>query len=58
VPYGISKKHGGDNLKNVAKMESCVQQVMKDGRSKESAIRICKDSLFGDAGKPRRRRAG
>jgi hypothetical protein len=28
-------------------MESCVTKVVKDGHSKESAIRICKSSLFG-----------
>jgi hypothetical protein len=54
LPYGISKKHGGDSLENVAKVKSCVDQVMKrDGVSKESAIRICKDSIFG--GKKKRR---
>lgn len=46
--YGIPKSHGGDSAANVKKMESCVADVMADGKSKESAIRICKASLFGD----------
>jgi hypothetical protein len=48
MPYGISKSHGGDSPANDAKMERCVRDVMKGGKSKESAIRICKSSLFGE----------
>lgn len=47
MPYGIGKEHGGDSLRNVTKMESCVKQVMADGTPKSSAIPICKDRLFG-----------
>ncbi len=46
MPYWISKKKWGDNPVNVAKMESCVLDLSKQGRSKESAIRICKASIF------------
>jgi hypothetical protein len=45
-PYGIPKEHGGDSPENVAKMEKCVRDVMKQGKDKESAIRICKNSVF------------
>ena len=49
MPYGISKDAGGDSPENVNKMESCVQKVMKGGKSKDSAIAICKTTLFGEA---------
>lgn len=55
MPYGIDKEHGGDSVKNVAKMERCVEHLMGKGHSKESAIRICKSSMFG---KKETRRAG
>lgn len=55
MPYGIPKSKGGDSAENVARMERCVQRVMESGKSEESAIRICKDSLFGDGHKSRRR---
>jgi hypothetical protein len=45
VPYGFKKSLGGDNAANDSKMERCVQQVMAQGHSKVSAIRICKFSL-------------
>jgi hypothetical protein len=51
VPYGISKEHGGDSQKNDARMERCVDAVMKKGHSKSSAVRICKSSMFGPKGK-------
>ena len=48
MPYGIPKTAGGDSTRNVAKMESCVQQVMKGSKvPEESAIRICKTRLYG-----------
>ena len=48
MPYGIPKTAGGDTTRNVAKMESCVQQVMKGSKVDESsAIRICKTRLYG-----------
>lgn len=48
MPYGIPKSKGGDTTRNVGKMESCVQSVMKGSRvNEQSAIRICKSRLFG-----------
>lgn len=47
MPYGIAKEHGGDSPKNVAKMERCVDALLDKGHSKESAIRMCKSSIFG-----------
>ena len=45
APYGIPKEKGGDNKKNVARMEKCVEKVMAEGHDKASAIAICKESL-------------
>lgn len=47
MPYGIPKDAGGDSPDNVEKMHRCVESVMQTGKSKESAIRICKSSMFG-----------
>ena len=48
MPYGIPKEKGGDSPENDRKMEDCVHSIMKkQGISKQRAIRICKDSLFG-----------
>lgn len=44
MPYGLPKEK--DTPANNRKMERCVADVMKDGKSKESAIRICKDSIM------------
>jgi ribosomal protein S7 len=44
-PYGVDKKQGGDNKSNDAWMEKCVSSVMKSGKSKGSAIAICKTQL-------------
>jgi hypothetical protein len=41
MPYGVDKSIGGDD----GWMESCVMKVMKTGKDKQSAIRICKSSL-------------
>ena len=49
MPYGMPKSMGGDNAENDAKMERCVTSVMKTGKSKESAIRICKVALMRKA---------
>jgi hypothetical protein len=46
-PYGIAKEKGGDSPSNVAKMERCVKHLMAQGRTKQSAIRICKSSMGG-----------
>lgn len=45
MPYGVSKKQGGDTPANDAKMERCVSDVMRQGHSKVSAIKICKNSF-------------
>lgn len=45
MPYGISKKVGGDSAENDAKMERCVQKLMAQGKSKLSAVLICKASI-------------
>lgn len=45
MPYGVSKDQGGDNASNDAWMERCVTAVMKEGKDKVSAIRICKAML-------------
>lgn len=45
MPYGISKEDGGDSPSNVRWMEDCVAKVMKTGKSKQSAIAICKAQL-------------
>lgn len=51
MPYGVRKDKGGDSQANDQKMERCVQAVMqKQGVDKVSAIRICKQSLFGKKG--------
>ena len=47
--YGIPKDAGGDRAVNVGKMENCVTKMTTSGKSKESAIRICKTSIFGSA---------
>lgn len=47
MPYGVRKDKGGDSPTNDAKMEDCVNMVMRTGKTKEEAIRICKVSLFG-----------
>lgn len=41
-PYGMPIDMGGDNKSNDKWMENCVNKVMKQGKSKESAIAICK----------------
>lgn len=46
MPYGIPKDAGGDSPENVAKMETCIKKVMKKGMEKDSAIRVCKVSMF------------
>ena len=46
MPYGVSKKAGGDSAENDAKMEDCVKAVMAKGQSKVNAIKICKSRLF------------
>lgn len=46
MPYGIPEEKGGDDVKNTAKMERCVEHVMAGGKySKEQAIAICKSRL-------------
>lgn len=50
--YGIPKDAGGDSPENMDKMHRCVEKVQKGGKDKESAIRICKSSMFGQSVDP------
>jgi len=45
VPYGLSKKIGGDTAANDALMERCIKDVMAQGKPKLTAILICKASI-------------
>jgi len=45
MPYGVDKKLGGDSHENDSWMEKCVDKVMATGKSKESAIKICKFTM-------------
>ncbi len=45
MPYNVDKDLGGDNESNEKWMEGCVEKVMKSGKSKSSAIAICKAQL-------------
>ena len=45
MPYGMSKKSGGDSPSNDAKMERCIADLQAKGKSKLSAILICKTSI-------------
>ncbi len=45
MPYGVAKDVGGDSPSNDSLMEKCVTQVMRQGKDKETAIRICKSSI-------------
>lgn len=45
MPYGLSKKIGGDTATNNAKMERCIKHVMANGTPKLNAILICKSSI-------------
>src|SRR5512146_728504 len=45
MPFGVDKDLGGDNQKNDAWMEKCVQKVMAGGKDKGSAIAICKAQM-------------
>jgi hypothetical protein len=45
MPYGVDKKLGGDSPENVKWMENCVAAVVQTGKSKQSAIAICKTQL-------------
>ena len=48
MPYGVPKSSGGDSPENERKMARCVRRVMSSQSvDKESAIRICKSSLYG-----------
>lgn len=51
MPYGVPHEHGGDTPENDARMERCIDSVMKSGHGKVAAIKICKSSLFGPKGK-------
>ena len=48
MPYGLSKKSGGDTPARDAKMERCIADVMAGGNhDKLRAILICKASIQG-----------
>jgi hypothetical protein len=47
MPYGLSKKIGGDTAANDAKMERCIRDVQAKGHNKLRAILICKSSIQG-----------
>jgi len=49
MPYG-----GERSLEDLAKMEKCVKDVMAQGKSKSSAIAICKVSIGISKGGKRR----
>ena len=46
MPYNLPNSIGGDSQENTAKMESCVKELMTKGKSRSSAIAICKASLI------------
>jgi hypothetical protein len=46
MPYGLPKEVGGDSPANVKWMEKCVSDVQKQGKSKSSAVAICKSQLI------------
>jgi hypothetical protein len=45
APYGVDKDQGGDSKENDSWMEKCVTKVQEGGKSKPSAIAICKAQL-------------
>lgn len=55
MPYGVSKDVGGDSVANVAKIESCVNQLTAKGVEKSRAIAICKSSRQKAVRRRRRR---
>lgn len=46
MPYELPESIGGDSKENIAKIESCVRDLMSKGKSKSSAVAICKASLI------------
>lgn len=44
MPYGVSKKLGGDTAGADAWIDKCVADVTAKGTPKQNAIRICKSS--------------
>lgn len=47
MPYGVSKRVGGDTPGNDARMERLVQQFQQRGMSKLSAIKLAKSIVDG-----------
>ena len=45
MPYRLSKLVGGDTAANDSKMERCVADLQAQGKSKLTAILICKASI-------------
>jgi hypothetical protein len=46
MPYGIPKDIGGDSEENEKWMKKCISSVMEGGKSKDSAVLICKKQLI------------
>lgn len=45
MPYRVDKDQGGDSKENTGWMEKCVTRVEESGKSKPSAIAICKAQM-------------
>ena len=45
MPYNTDKDLGGDSKENTAWMERCVNNIVKGGKDKSSAVAICKAQL-------------
>lgn len=54
MPYGIKKALGGDTPAVDARMDRCVKDVMATGKSKISAVLICKASIQKSLAKKQR----
>lgn len=50
MPYNLPSEVGGDSRENTQWMEECVAKVMKQGKTKEEAIAICKATLIRSKG--------
>lgn len=47
MPYGLSKKSGGDTPARDAKMDRCITDLQAKGYDKMKALLICKASIQG-----------
>lgn len=55
MPYGFSKRLGGDSPENDAAMEERVSAIQRSGKGKVSAIKIAKASLAKQLSKRRKK---